>query len=509
MGNSVLFNGNEEVSREEAVEEPRFFADLNLDCVIDAITAGREEYNLRPFFYTPLKNIDSIAFRHEVFRDLEDKELFEHIKLFSENMRKMLGFMEFSGKLNYKYQKQRFFLDAVEIHCDAVVRLSRDLSLADLKSRGLSAFRDHTASLVKSDDFTSLLLETKRLEAQLASIKYCMQIKGNCVRVGKYDSEIDYGVQVEETFDKFRQEAVKNYKADFVDRPIMNHVEAGVLELVAKLYPDVFSTLEDYCERNRGYRDETVALFDREIQFYLAYLEHVRLLGENGLKFCRPQIHSESREVYVHEGFDPALANKLAAEGSPVICNDFCLKGRERILVVSGPNQGGKTTFARMFGQLHFLAAIGCPVPGREARLNLCDGIFTHFEKEEDIRSLRSKLEDDLVRSHAILERATPHSIIILNEIFTSTSLNDATFLSKEIMDKIMQLDALSVWVTFIDELASFSEKTVSMVSTVVRENPAQRTFKIVRKPPDGLAYAMSIAGKHRVTYAHLIDRIK
>ena len=361
----------------------------------------------------------------------------------------------------------------------------------------------------KSDGFASLMAETRKLGADLLAARYCLLIKGSRIKVRKYESEIDYSADVEETFAKFKQGSVKHYGAKFVDWPGMNHVEAGVLDLVARLYPDVFSSLDEYCARNVDYLDETTGIFDREIQFYIAYLEYMEMFARTGLTFCYPQVSNSDKEIYVDEGFDAALAHKLMVEKSPLVCNDFHLKGEERIFVVSGPNQGGKTTFARTFGQLHYLAGLGCPVPGREARLFLFDRLFTHFEKEENPRNFSGKLQDELTRIRDILNRATTDSIIIMNEIFTSTTLEDAVLLGKKVMEEIMRLDLLCVCVTFIDELASLSGKTVSLVSTVVPGDPGSRTYKIVRRPADGLSYAISIAEKYGLTYDRLRERIK
>lgn len=505
---SILFDRAENSVEVAEREEPSFFADLNLDQALESMTAGREEYDLKPFFYAPLHDLGTVQYRHEVLRDLQKRGVFESVKAFAQTMRRMREHLAQAEKLHYKYQKERWFLDAVEIYCNAVRSLADDLTHHEVNSRGFRALCEYLKSYTGSEGFTSLVAETKALKEALAGVKYSVHIRGSRVRVSKYGGEADYSTEVEKIFAKFKQGAVKDYRVKFRGEPHMNHVEAHILEHVAQLHPEVFGVLNEYCSRHRDYLDGKIGAFDREVQFYLAYLEYIERFKKAGLPFCYPQVSARSKEVRADEAFDLALANKLVPEGSAVVRNDFYLKDPERILVVSGPNQGGKTTFARMFGQLHYLASLGFPIPGRRARLLLPDRLFSHFEREEDLATLRGKLEDELVRVHDILQQATSNSVLIMNESFTSTTLEDALVLGAAVIKRIMALDSLCVYVTFVDELASLGESTVSMVSTVVPEDPAQRTYKVVRKPADGLAYAAAIAEKYGLTYDSLRRRI-
>ncbi|MDA8116763.1 MAG: DNA mismatch repair protein MutS [Actinomycetota bacterium] len=505
---SLLFLNFADRPPEERHTAPDFFGDLELDRIVATVTAGKEEYNLRPFFYLPLHDADAVLYRQEVMQDLEGPALSAAITTFAAGMRTMRGHLAQSEKLREPRQQERWHLEATVTYCQAVTRLNRELAAANPASRGLSAFRQYLAGYTASEDFQALLAQTNRLQAGLAAIRYCLLIDGLTVSARPYQDEPDYGAEIEATFKRFKHGAVKSYSFEFGEMAEMNHVEARILNLVVQLYPELFAELTGFCAARKEFQDPTLATFDRESQFFIAYLEHIAPCRKAGLCFCYPRLVVTDKEVYDEQCFDLALAAKLIGDHALPVVNDFHLQGEERIIVVTGPNQGGKTTFARLFGQLHYLASLGCPVPGAKAQFFLCDRLFTHFEREEHTATLRGKLQDDLLRIHAILEAATPRSIVIINEIFASTTFRDALLLSRRIAAKLMQLDLLAVWVTFLDEISSLGEKTTSMTSMVDPENPALRTYKIVRRPADGLAYAMAIADKHRLTYDLIKERI-
>ncbi|EQD60845.1 DNA mismatch repair protein MutS domain protein, partial [mine drainage metagenome] len=168
----------------------------NLDQVVAAITAGREEYDLAPFFQEHLEDPATIQYRHGVLRDLEGGALPQHLTSFAHGMREMRAQLAQAGKLRYQRQQESWFLAAVETYCAAVSCLARDLVQVELASQGMLTFREYLSSYVASPEFTALTAETGAVKDALARVGYCVQVQGNRVTVSKYAREPDYSQAV-------------------------------------------------------------------------------------------------------------------------------------------------------------------------------------------------------------------------------------------------------------------------------------------------------------------------
>ena len=92
---------------------PPFFVDLNLDQIVASVTAGKEEYDLVPFFFRPLRTVDEVTYRQAVMRDLESSATYDAVSRFAEGMRQVRSRLAQIEKLYYRYQKEAWLLDAV------------------------------------------------------------------------------------------------------------------------------------------------------------------------------------------------------------------------------------------------------------------------------------------------------------------------------------------------------------------------------------------------------------
>lgn len=479
--------------------------DLRLDQVVAAVVAGRgvagSGFDLRAVFEHRLDRVEAIEYRQAISRDLERAEVRTVVRAFREAMAAVRRQLERARAAYYRHEGSRWFLDAAATYCRAVDGLVDGLAEEQPQSAGLRRIQAFVEAYRRSEAFTTLQADVERSLSELRRVRYRLHISGNRIRVGRDRGEPDYGAEILAAFDKFRQAATKAYRVEAARGAMMNHVEAAILERVVRLHPSVFATVDETLARHADFVEPTLARFDAEVEFYLAYLEHIDRLRSAGLPFCYPSVEPGGKRLRGRAIFDLALADSLAAAGRPVVTNDVELAGLERIIVISGPNQGGKTTLARAIGQLHHLAALGLPVPGREVRVPLVDRILSHFERQEAPTSLEGKLERDLRRFRDILETASSQSLVVMNESFSATAATDALVLNRAMLRTMADRDMLVVCVTFLDELAALGPNVVSMVAMVDPADPTIRTYKVLRRPADGRAYAVALAEKHGLTY--------
>lgn len=512
MFTSILFKKPEQALNSQL---PEFFYDLNLDKIVESAAAGIDTVDLRPYFYTPLTDPDCIRYRQQVMTELDnpdlcflirrsaaillvlDQKLTDVKKALNDPMSGQADPMTHSQCLHYAGE-----------YCAALEQFFEDLSSQDLHSAGLTGFAEYLKQYLASNEFCTLKQEARQLEEELLGIPCCMHIKDGTFRLRPWEGEADINQQVSELFARFQQKDAKKLTFKAPSERTEHYIDAQILTMLSRWNKALFAKLETFAKQHIDFFDAVLLRFCREVQFYLRWQALISPLRDRGLAFCYPILAEDHTHIYDENCFDLALALKLNRENAAPVSSSFALDAPEQILVTTGPNQGGKTTFARGIGQLFYLASLGCCIPGSRAQLFVCDGIYTHFNREEDLATLSSRLQDDLDRLKAILDRASRNSLILVNEIFASTTLEDALFLGRKMLEQIIQLGCPTVCVTFLDELASLDEHTVSMMSTVDPNDPTQRTYHLVRKSADGLAYAESLAQKYNLTYEALNRRL-
>ncbi len=477
---------------------PAAYGDLNLDQLVDALIRGREEYDLAPLFQAFPVDREISVYRQEVFQDLEGRDASSAVRVFTasvQGVRQRLGQVK---RFHYLRQKDRFYLDAVVTYVKACRTLSSTLNDAAIASRALSEVRDYLQAYVKSSALLARDQEAHEILRSLGEITYSIRVRGETVTVTPDRGEPKSRETIERTFARFRREEGREDRTQVPDSLEMDHVEAQILDRVARLFPTVFERLARFRADDASgtdFLDPVLVAFDREVQYYLAYLDFIEPVRRTGLPFCYPEFAPWEQGYDCESTFDLLLARKLVDEGRTPVVNDWRVEPGEGVFVLTGPNHGGKTTFARAVGQIHVLANLGFPTPGERARLPQVDRVLTHFEREERVfGEAMSKLEDDLVRIREILEQATPLSLVIVNEMLSSTTLRDGTVLGRRIVKQLLATGAISLWVTFIEPLATV-KGAVSLVSLAGADGSP--SYRVLRGAPGGVAHALAIARRY------------
>ncbi len=210
-----------------------YLTDLNLDQLFAVVTAGREEYELDPFFRIPLPDVAAVTRRQAVMRDLEGAGLRTAVTAFADGMRGVRQELAGADRLHHELQKSALFLAAAERYCAEVSGLGAALDGLDLTSVALRDLRRYLTAHRASDEFRLLAADVRDCRERLAAIVYSVHIRGRRVTVRQHAGEPDYSAAVERDFAKFKQGAAHApRRTAAADRP---HRGRGDLIVVTKL----------------------------------------------------------------------------------------------------------------------------------------------------------------------------------------------------------------------------------------------------------------------------------
>jgi hypothetical protein len=221
-----------------------------------------------------------------------------------------------------------------------------------------------------------------------------------------------------------------------------------------------------------------------ELAFYVGCLNLYERLAAKGEPTCFPVPERMGEPRLGFEGLiDPCLS--LHVEGR-VVGNEGEADGK-RLLMVTGPNQGGKSTFLRSLGLAQLMMQSGMFVAARSFRADVRDGIFTHYKREEDATMESGKLDEELARMSAIVDEIRPGSLLLCNESFASTNEREGSELARQVVDALLEAGVKVGFVTHLFELADGYHRKGMQSAVFLRAERAPdgtRTFRIAEGEP-------------------------
>ena len=226
-----------------------------------------------------------------------------------------------------------------------------------------------------------------------------------------------------------------------------------------------------------------------EIAFYVACLNLYEQLAQRGGLGCFPSPLGRGRHSQTFRGlYDPCLALKL---GQKVVGNDASAEGKD-LVIITGANRGGKSTFLRSIGLAQLMMQCGAFVPAESFSSDLCDGLFTHFIREEDPNMKSGKLDEELHRMSDLVDHLSANCVVLFNESFAATNEREGSEIARQVVSALLERGIKVLFVTHQYEFAwSFYEKnmTNALFLRAERKPGGERTFKIVQGEPLQTSY--------------------
>lgn len=502
---------------------PDFFKDLQLDYLVEKILEQTKEYQTYPYFYTFPGSEEVIRYRRQICADMESEELCAILQSFCRRMAESRKIHNLSLESKGEVASATYHLQAANLYREALLKLNAELerikgSFSSEGMKDFSAYLQKELERQQSDGFTEALYEANKFFSEL---KFTLSMDPDKLIVS------EEAVAGKKRIIKKEKEPVKNYfeelakllgveseerylvMTDIFPEPLqissLEHVMVGLLK---KSKPKVFTELSAFQKKFPEIYSRVILDFEEEIQFYLSFQRFKIRTRGMGYPMGMPQI-SENGEFSGREVYDIALVWKQEMNNYEVVSNNFAMRQYPCFFVVTGPNQGGKTTFARSMGQAAYFTLMGLPVNAESFTMPMLGGISTHFEAEETLQSNSGKLKEEINRLIPMMSRIQSRNhFVILNELFTTATTHDAMVMGRKVMESFLERQCYGIYVTHIQELAEENDEIISLVAQLEPGQESKRSYRMLPMKAEGYGYSDALVKKFHLEYEEIIRRL-
>ncbi len=353
---------------------------------------------------------------------------------------------------------------------------------------GYSAELDEYRNLSQgSKQIIASMEERERKRTGIGSLKIRYnQVFGYYIEISKSNLHLappDYErKQTLVNAERFTSPELKDY-----ERKILA-ADEQIAEIERRLYVDVRTSIAGKATR---LRKTAAAIAQLDVLACFAKLAADR-------SYVRPEFNA-SGELLIVGGRHPVIEELLKQKGERFVPNDLCFEpGRQQLLLITGPNMGGKSTYLRQTALLVLMAQIGCYVAARQAKLPITDRIFTRIGASDNLARGRSTFLVEMSEVAGILNHGTPSSLVLLDEVGRGTATFDGLAIAWAVVEHLQKnTRARTLFATHYHELTELAEllPTVKNVHVSVKETPSEIIF--LRKVEPGSAdksYGIEVA---------------
>jgi hypothetical protein len=233
-----------------------------------------------------------------------------------------------------------------------------------------------------------------------------------------------------------------------------------------------------------------------ELAFYLGCLNLHKSLVARDQRIVFPEAFPAAEHMQSIDGmYDLCLALTM---DSSVVANSLNADGK-KLIVITGANQGGKSTFLRSLGLSQLMMQCGMFVPAESFRANICNGLFTHYRREEDTEMNSGKFDEELKRMSEIVDTIRAGSMMLLNESFAATTEREGSEIALQITNALMERGVRVLFVTHMYEYARtiYQRKLdFAMFLQPERQSDGSRTFRIREGRPSETSFGPDLYEK-------------